>query len=74
MSSSFENSIHPISFTQSSHEWDIRRTAFEEALYIRQKALGPGALEVAETTNNIWMILHEQRCEMEEEMNNGNNE
>jgi len=49
-------------------------TAYEEALYIRQKGLGPGALEVAETTNNIWMILHEQRCEMEEEMNEGNDE
>lgn len=43
-------------------------TAFEEALFIRQKRLGHGAMEVAETTNNIWMILHEERCEMEQGM------
>lgn len=47
-------------------------TAFEEALYIRQKHLGDGAMEVAETTNNIWMILHEERCEMENMMEEGN--
>ncbi|KAL7551962.1 hypothetical protein ACHAWF_015172 [Thalassiosira exigua] len=35
-------------------------TAFEEALYIRQRELGDGAMEVAETTNKIWMILHEE--------------
>lgn len=46
-------------------------TAFEEALYIRQKAFGDGAMEVAETTNNIWMILHEERCEMETMMQEG---
>ena len=40
-------------------------TAFEEALFIRQKHLGDGAMEVAEITNNIWMILHEERSEME---------
>eukprot|EP00804_Cyclotella_cryptica_P016678 CCRYP_002000-RA/>CCRYP_002000-RA protein AED:0.00 eAED:0.00 QI:95/1/1/1/1/1/2/78/364 len=40
-------------------------TAFEEALYIRQKSFGDGAKEVAETTNNIWMVLHEQRLELE---------
>jgi tetratricopeptide (TPR) repeat protein len=38
-------------------------TAFEEALYILQKTLGDGAEEVAEVTNNIWMVLHEQREE-----------
>ena len=38
-------------------------TAFEEALYILQKRLGDGAEEVAEVTNNIWMVLHEQREE-----------
>lgn len=38
-------------------------TAFEEALYIMQKRLGDGAEEVAEVTNNIWMVLHEQREE-----------
>jgi len=38
-------------------------TAFEEALYILQKHLGDGAEEVAEVTNNIWMVLHEQREE-----------
>ena len=37
--------------------------AFEEALYILQKRLGDGAEEVAEVTNNIWMVLHEQREE-----------
>jgi len=46
-------------------------TAFEEALYIRQKAFGDGAMEVAETTNNIWMILHEEHCEMETMMDEG---
>ncbi|KAL7475836.1 hypothetical protein ACHAW6_001736 [Cyclotella cf. meneghiniana] len=40
-------------------------TAFEEALYIRQKSFGDGAKEVADTTNNIWMVLHEQRLELE---------
>lgn len=43
-------------------------TAFEEALFIRQKKLGDGAMEVAEVTNNIWMILHEERSEMENMM------
>lgn len=43
-------------------------TAFEEALYIRQRELGHGAMEVAETTNNIWMILHEERQEIEQSM------
>lgn len=43
-------------------------TAFEEALFIRQKHCGDGAMEVAEVTNNIWMILHEERCEMEKMM------
>ncbi|KAL7526398.1 hypothetical protein ACHAWF_001751 [Thalassiosira exigua] len=43
-------------------------SAFEEALYIRQRELGDGAREVAETTNNIWMILHEEREEMMEEV------
>mmetsp|Transcript_19784 Transcript_19784/g.30874 ORF Transcript_19784/g.30874 Transcript_19784/m.30874 type:complete len:400 (-) Transcript_19784:364-1563(-) len=38
-------------------------TAFEESLYILQKILGDGAEEVAEVTNNIWMVLHEQREE-----------
>ena len=38
-------------------------SAFEEALYIMQKNLGDGAEEVAEVTNNIWMVLHEQREE-----------
>mmetsp|Transcript_13761 Transcript_13761/g.21413 ORF Transcript_13761/g.21413 Transcript_13761/m.21413 type:complete len:437 (-) Transcript_13761:71-1381(-) len=38
-------------------------TAYEEALYILQKHLGDGAEEVAEVTNNIWMVLHEQREE-----------
>lgn len=38
-------------------------TAFEEALYILQHNLGDGAEEVAEVTNNIWMLLHEQREE-----------
>lgn len=42
-------------------------SAFEEALYIRQMRLGDGAMEVAETTSNIWMILHEERCEIMEE-------
>jgi tetratricopeptide (TPR) repeat protein len=42
------------------------KTAFEEALYIRQLCLGAGAPELAETTNNIWMLLHEQRAEMED--------
>lgn len=32
-------------------------TALEEALHIRQEALGAGAKEVAETTSNIWMVL-----------------
>lgn len=32
-------------------------TALEEALHIRQKILGAGAEEVAETTSNIWMVL-----------------
>lgn len=41
-------------------------TAFEEALFIFQHNLGDGAQEVAEVTNNIWMLLHEQR---EEELN-----
>ncbi|KAL3810954.1 hypothetical protein ACHAXA_005370 [Cyclostephanos tholiformis] len=41
-------------------------SAYEEALYIRQKQLGDGAMEVAETTSNIWMILHEERCEIME--------
>ena len=49
-------------------------SAYEEALYIRQKHLGDGAMEVAETTNNIWMILHEERCEiMEKEENDEGN-
>lgn len=43
-------------------------TAFEEALYILQKHLGDGAMEVAEITNNIWMILHEERCDIENMM------
>jgi len=47
-------------------------TAFEEALFIRQKHLGDGAMEVAEITNNIWMILHEERNEMENMMKEGN--
>ena len=38
-------------------------TAFEEALFIFQHNLGDGAQEVAEVTNNIWMVLHEQREE-----------
>ena len=38
-------------------------TAFEEALFIFQHNLGDGAQEVAEVTNNIWMLLHEQREE-----------
>mmetsp|Transcript_21157 Transcript_21157/g.41909 ORF Transcript_21157/g.41909 Transcript_21157/m.41909 type:complete len:389 (-) Transcript_21157:28-1194(-) len=42
--------------------------AFQEAQYIREKAFGSGALEVAEVTSNIWMVLHEQRREMEEDM------
>ena len=42
-------------------------TAFEESLFILQKHLGDGAMEVAEVTNNIWMILHEERCEMEQQ-------
>jgi len=46
-------------------------TAFEEALYILQQGLGVGAQEVAETTNNIWMILHEERLEMEKFMEEG---
>jgi len=50
--------------------------AFEEALYILQRELGDGAMEVAETTNNIWMILHEERedmaCMMEEGNEDGN--
>jgi tetratricopeptide (TPR) repeat protein len=49
-------------------------TAFEEALYIRQRRLGHGAMEVAETTNNIWMILHEERQELEGMMEEGNEE
>ncbi len=32
-------------------------TALEEALDIRQKVLGAGAEEVAETTSNIWLVL-----------------
>jgi len=32
-------------------------TALEEALQIRQEALGAGAEEVAETTSNIWKVL-----------------
>eukprot|EP00571_Detonula_confervacea_P010894 CAMPEP_0172302920 /NCGR_PEP_ID=MMETSP1058-20130122/4558_1 /TAXON_ID=83371 /ORGANISM="Detonula confervacea, Strain CCMP 353" /LENGTH=529 /DNA_ID=CAMNT_0013013577 /DNA_START=40 /DNA_END=1629 /DNA_ORIENTATION=- len=43
-------------------------TAFEEALFIRQKHFGDGAMEVAEITNNIWMILHEERSEIENMM------
>lgn len=41
-------------------------TAFEEALYIRQKKLGVGAMETAETTSNIWQVLHEERSEDEQ--------
>jgi len=28
-------------------------------------------VEVAETTNNIWMILHEERCEIMEKEEHG---
>ncbi|KAL7536619.1 hypothetical protein ACHAXR_007292 [Thalassiosira sp. AJA248-18] len=49
-------------------------TAFEEALYIYQRKLGDGAMEVAEITNNIWMILHEERCETENMMEEGDEE
>lgn len=49
-------------------------TAFEEALFIRQKKHGDGAMEVAEVTNNIWMILHEERKEMESMMMEGDEE
>lgn len=41
-------------------------SAFEEALYIRQKKLGVGAMETAETTSNIWQVLHEERSEGEQ--------
>lgn len=44
-------------------EWYPAMTAFEESLYILQEILGDGAEEVAEVTNNIWMVLHEQREE-----------
>ena len=47
-------------------------TALEEALYIRQLCLGVGAMEVAETTHNIWMILHEERLELEDLTKEGN--
>jgi len=49
-------------------------TAFEEALYILQKELGDGAMEVAETTTNIWMVLHEERGDMECMLDEGNEE
>ena len=32
-------------------------TALEEALHIRQILLGSGDQAVAETTNNIWLVL-----------------
>lgn len=48
--------------------------AFEEALFIRQKNLGPGAKEVAETTNSIWMLLHQQNCEMKDSTKEENEE
>ena len=49
-------------------------TAFEESLFIRQKHLGDGAMEVAEVTNNIWMILHEERCETEQQYDDDDDE
>jgi hypothetical protein len=49
-------------------------SAYEEALYIRQMQLGDGAMEVAETTSNIWMILHEERCEITEKEQGGEDE
>jgi len=36
-------------------------TALEEALRIRQRALGAGAEEAAETTNNMWAVLRSSR-------------
>ena len=41
-------------------------TALEEALHIRQEALGAGAEEVAETTSNIWQVLKASQQEGEE--------
>ena len=35
-------------------------SALEEALYIRENGLEPGAPELAETTDNIWIVLHEE--------------
>ena len=46
-------------------------SAYEEALYIRQKHLGNEAVEMAKTTNDIWMILHEEQCELMEKEEHG---
>ena len=38
------------------------------------ETFGRGAMEVAEVTNNIWMILHEERCETEQQYDDDDDE
>jgi hypothetical protein len=50
----------------SRYDYDAL-TAFEHALAIQQKSLGPGDKDIANTLTNIWLMLSKKREEMENE-------